>query len=602
MYAIILAAWMWKRLKELTKNNTKCMVKVNGETLIERMLHQIEKTKIKEVIIVVWYKWKELQNYIETLNIKTPIKYIENNIYDKTNNIYSLSLAKDHLCSDDSIIFESDIIFEDSVLKWLIDDPRENLALVDKYEPRMDWTCLKVWDNDQIQSFISWNKFQFNEVDSYFKTVNIYKFSKSFSTKYYVPFLNAYEQALWENEYYEQVLKVITMLDIPVIYAKKLNGEKWYEIDDIQDLDIAESIFHDDEDEKVELIENRYWWYWRYPKLLDFCYLVNPYFPPQKMMDEIKANMETLIREYPSWLSVNSLLAAKIFWVSSKNIVVWNWAAEIIKWLMENINWKVWFIRPTFEEYPNRYNKENSVYFISDKRDYSYDAEDIIKYFSDKNVDTLVIINPDNPTWNYIKKVNMLKILSWSKENNIDLIIDESFIDFSDEQDCSLINQDILNEYKNLYIIKSISKSYWVPWLRLWILASWDSAMVKKLKSDVSIRNINSLAEFFMQIFDKYKREYCDSLIKLREERNRFQNELSKIKWIRVVPSQANYIMAELDIKHNVKVLAKNLLIKHKILVKDLTGKTNWKNYLRIAIKNTEDNNSLIDALKIEIK
>ena len=154
MYAIILAAWMWKRLKELTKNNTKCMVKVNGETLIERMLHQIEKTKIKEVIIVVWYKWKELQNYIETLNIKTPIKYIENNIYDKTNNIYSLSLAKDHLCSDDSIIFESDIIFEDSVLKWLIDDPRENLALVDKYEPRMDWTCLKVWDNDQIQSFI----------------------------------------------------------------------------------------------------------------------------------------------------------------------------------------------------------------------------------------------------------------------------------------------------------------------------------------------------------------------------------------------------------------------------------------------------------------
>jgi hypothetical protein len=48
------------------------------------------------------------------------------------------------------------------------------------------------------------------------------------------------------------------MLDIPVIYAKKLNGEKWYEIDDIQDLDIAESIFHDDEDEKVELFENRY--------------------------------------------------------------------------------------------------------------------------------------------------------------------------------------------------------------------------------------------------------------------------------------------------------------------------------------------------------
>lgn len=602
MYAIILAAWMWKRLKELTKNNTKCMVKVNGKTLIERMLHQIENTNIREIIIVTWYKWKELQDYIETLNIKTPIKYIENNIYDKTNNIYSLSLAKDYLCNDDSIIFESDIIFEDSVLKNLIEDSRKNLALVDKYEPRMDWTCLKVWDNDQIESFISWNKFLFKETDSYFKTVNIYKFSKDFSTKYYVPFLSAYEQALWENEYYEQVLKVITMLDIPVIYAKKLNGERWYEIDDIQDLDIAESIFHDDEDEKVELMENRYWWYWRYPKLLDFCYLVNPYFPPQKMMDEIKASMETLIREYPSWLNVNSLLASKMFWINSENIIVWNWAAELIKALMENINWKVWFIRPTFEEYPNRYDKNNSIYFVSNKKDYLYDADDVINYFDDKEIDILVIINPDNPTWNYIKKENMFKILSWTKSKNIHLILDESFLDFSDEGNTSLIIQDILNEYKNLYIIKSISKSYWVPWLRLWIIASWDTDMIKKLKRDVSIWNINSLAEFFMQIFDKYKREYSDSLIKIREERDRFQKELSKINWIKVIPSQANYIMIKLDDKKiKAKTLAKKLLVRHNILVKELTWKMDWKDYLRIAVRNSKDNDSLLDALKKEI-
>ena len=74
MYAIILAAWMWKRLKELTKNNTKCMVKVNGKTLIERMLHQIGNTNIQEIIIVTWYKWKELQDYIETLHIKTYLR------------------------------------------------------------------------------------------------------------------------------------------------------------------------------------------------------------------------------------------------------------------------------------------------------------------------------------------------------------------------------------------------------------------------------------------------------------------------------------------------------------------------------------------------
>ena len=115
-----------------------------------------------------------------------------------------------------------------------------------------------------------------------------------------MPFLKAYEKALGENEYYEQVLRVITMLDEPVIKAKRLSGQKWYEIDDIQDLDIATSIFTPDPDERVALLQGRYGGYWRYPKLLDFCYLVNPYFPPERMKAEMRANFDTLLTEYPS--------------------------------------------------------------------------------------------------------------------------------------------------------------------------------------------------------------------------------------------------------------------------------------------------------------
>ena len=88
MQAIILAAGMGSRLKELTKNNTKCMVKVNGVTLIDRMLHQIEKNKIDRIIIVVGYKGEVLKEYINSLDIKIPITFVENPIYNKTNNIY----------------------------------------------------------------------------------------------------------------------------------------------------------------------------------------------------------------------------------------------------------------------------------------------------------------------------------------------------------------------------------------------------------------------------------------------------------------------------------------------------------------------------------
>ncbi len=191
MQAIILAAGMGRRLKALTSNNTKCMVKVNGVTMIERMLGQIERQKVSRIVIVVGYKGDKLKNFIEGLDIATPIEFIENSIYDKTNNIYSLYLARDKMKEEDTLLFESDIVFEDSILDELINDPRKDLTLVDKYESWMDGTCVKLGPDDTIAAFVPGKQFNYRDIKDYYKTINIYKFSKEFSTKYYVPFLEA---------------------------------------------------------------------------------------------------------------------------------------------------------------------------------------------------------------------------------------------------------------------------------------------------------------------------------------------------------------------------------------------------------------------------
>ena len=196
MQGLILAAGMGKRLKDLTRNNTKCMVKVNGITLIERMLHQLEKFKLSRIVIVVGYEGQKLIDYIETLKIQTQICFVINLIYDRTNNIYSLALAKEHLLNEDTLLMESDLIFEDSVLQCLLDDPRETLALVDKYESWMDGTCIKIGEDDTIETFVPGQKFVFEDIPFYYKTVNIYKFSQHFSETHYVPFLDAYSKAL----------------------------------------------------------------------------------------------------------------------------------------------------------------------------------------------------------------------------------------------------------------------------------------------------------------------------------------------------------------------------------------------------------------------
>ena len=600
MKAIILAAGMGKRLKELTRDNTKCMIKVNGVTLIERTLEQLDKLCLNRIVIVDGYEGEKLKDYVGTLDVNTEIVFVDNPNYEKTNNIYSLSLAKDYLANDDTLLLESDLIFDDKILRMLVDDPRETLALVDQYESWMDGTCVKLGADDSIESFIPGSRLRFDETQKYFKTVNIYKFSREFSNSYYIPFLMAYQSALGQNEYYEQVLRVITMLDEPVIKAKRLNGERWYEIDDLQDLDIAESIFTPDEDERVRLLQSRYGGYWRYPKLLDFCYLVNPYFPPERMINEIKANFKTLLTEYPSGMRVNSLLAAKCFNIHSENMLVGNGAAELIKSLMENLDGRTGFIRPTFDEYPHRYERRNSVDFVPQSLDYVYTADDVIEFFGDREINNLILVNPDNPTGNYINRADLLRLVSWCGERGIRLVVDESFVDFADEVN-TLINQDILEMNPHLFVMKSISKSYGVPGLRLGILASGDTKMIEQMKKDVAIWNINSFAEFYLQIAEKYQQDYHESLVRIKAERSHFQEELDKIRGVRVIPSQANFVMVELEGDISPTGLLKKLLVKYNLLIKELTTKTNGRNYLRLAVRNTEDNAVLLAALRNEL-
>ncbi|MFO7878455.1 MAG: aminotransferase class I/II-fold pyridoxal phosphate-dependent enzyme [Bacteroidales bacterium] len=601
MQAIILAAGMGKRLKDLTKDRTKCMVRINGITLIERMLRQIDALNISKIVVVVGYHGQELIDFISSLSIKTPIEFIDNKIYDKTNNIYSLYMAKNDLLSDDTLLFESDLIFEDSVLQRIVNDPHPNLTLVAKYESWMDGTVVTIDNENNIKRFLDKKAFDFNDISEYYKTVNIYKFSKEFSNTHYVPFLEAYSKALGNNEYYEQVLKVITPLDKPEIKALPLDKEKWYEIDDIQDLDIAESIFARTNSEKLKRIQKRYGGYWRYPKLIDFCYLVNPYFPPQKMMEEIKVNFEQLLTEYPSGMNVNSLLIANYFDMDFEHVCVGNGAAEIIKSITSKLSGKYGIIVPTFEEYPNRLPIENIVHYKPKNNNYKYDADELIAFFSksDNQISNLVLINPDNPSGNFLNKKEVLKIVDWTKANSINIIVDESFIDFAESgKSDSILHKEIIREYSNLILIKSISKSFGVPGLRLGFAASSNTDLIQFIKEDLSIWNINSFAEFYLQIAEKYKSEYWTAIERFKRERDDFSGKLNQIEIIRPIETQSNYFLCE--VYGSARKLTEILLNDFNVFIKDLSTKNGFENkqYIRISIKRAKENKKLLNALK----
>ncbi len=346
---------------------------------------------------------------------------------------------------------------------------------------------------------------------------------------------------------------------------------------------------------------SRYGGFWRFPDMLDYCYLVNPYFTRSAIIDEMAAFFRVLVAEYPSGMGVNSALAGECWGVKPEYIVPGNGAAELIKVVFEGMEGKVGVTRPTFEEYPNRLPEARVETFVPQNRDFRYDADDLIAHFSEHRVDTLLLINPDNPSGNFIDMEGVHRLAQWTREEGMRFVLDESFVDFSvGYAGHSFISNELLKAYPHMCVIKSISKSYGVPGLRLGILCSGDTALIAGVKQAVSIWNINSFAEFFMQIYPKYRADYVEACDRFLEARADFEKELRTIPFIHVMPSQANYFFLEVLPPFKPKQLCTTLLRDHHILASACLAKKGIEpdRYMRIAVRSHRDNEQFISAMK----
>lgn len=599
MQSIILAAGLGSRLGELTKECTKCMVKINGITLIERMLRQLDRYGMDRIIIVTGYKGDILKDYVQNLRINTPVVFVDNSDYRHTNNIYSLWLTREFLEEMDSLVLESDMIFEDRVIEKMLAIDNGCGTFVARPRPWMDGSIVKLDKDNNIVYFVDDEEVKRIDPSYYHKIVSIYKFKKRYVSEKYMTYLNEYVKKNKDNNLYESLLKVIDLDVEKKIPAEILDEEQWYEINDIQDMDIAESMFADG-NEKVRKYLQRYGGYWRYPAMRDFCYLVNPYFPNERFMNEMKSNFDVLVREYPSGMAVNSLLAGHSFGVRTENICVGNGTAELIKSLMENISGNIGMVYPTFEEYPHRKKDVEVIpYYVVDK-DFDYSVDDIMSYYEGKDISAIVLVNPDNPSGHFISKKDILRLEDWCRSKERKLIVDESFIDFvEDDEWHTLLDMEVLLNHPSLIVLKSISKSFGVAGLRLGVIATADTDLIAFMKKDVAIWNINSFAEYYLQIIEKYRDDYYEAMEKFKEVRRRYLDKLSKIKGFKVYPSQANYVMCHIENSVTSTELADILLNRYNVLIKNLASKEglNKGNYVRLSVKSDEENDYIVNAL-----
>lgn len=597
MQAIMLAAGMGKRLQKYTHGQTKCMLKVAGMTLLERTCNALKAAGINKIILVVGYESQKLVNYAINTIKDMEFEFVYNVDYEKTNNIYSLYLARNYLKMDDTILLESDLIYEESIIKKLVDNENKNLAAVAKYEYWMDGTVCTLDNEGNIEEFVDKKDFNYENIEKYYKTVNIYKFSKEFSCYKYIPFLETYINVYGSDQYYESVLKIISHINKMDMMAFDIGSRKWYEIDNAHDYDIAETMFQK-KDKRLISYEMHYGGYWRFPKIYDYCYLVNPFFPNKKMKDQIKYMFNTLLTQYPSGMKIQKLSVSRMYNVNERNVLVGNGAAEIINVIGRITEGTVGIPSPIFNEYLRCFDKCDRVLIESDREDLGIDKSKILAGIPD--IDMLVLVNPDNPSGFFFSYEDIMEIIECCKRNQTLCIVDESFVDFAEKSvRYSLLNQKILDKYPNLIVIKSISKTYGVPGIRLGVVATGNLEFLNKLESKLAIWNINSYAEYFLEIFPQYRRDYVQACDKLVDERLRFESRLKEFHFLKVFPSQANYIMCQ-TIGITARGLANILLEKYDILIKDLSTKTGFggRQYVRIAVKSKEENDFLLEALK----
>ena len=302
---------------------------------------------------------------------------------------------------------------------FAICSPTQPQMLPSSIDIARGWTAQSVTisADDTIQEFIPKKNIDQTAYDRYYKTVNIYKFSKEYLRGSYLPFLEAYVHSVGTNEYYEQVLGVIASLDKEHLAAMPLAGQRWYEIDDPQDYQIAQTLFAPPELQYSSFV-NWYGGYWRFPELRDFCYLVNPYFPPAAMRDEMQRSFEVLLRGYPSSSKVQSQLAAKMFGVDAAHIAVGNGAAELICALGDEIKvHRVGVPLPTFEEYLKRFPEAEIVEYTNGNADFEPNLLQLKAVIEE--ADALVLVNPDTPSGQCLPAADLsISFGTWRRKTN----------------------------------------------------------------------------------------------------------------------------------------------------------------------------------------
>ncbi|MEH2068030.1 MAG: aminotransferase class I/II-fold pyridoxal phosphate-dependent enzyme [Nostoc sp.] len=588
---IILAAGYGRRMRPLTYQTHKTLLQIGEKTVLQRIIDGILEYHLTDITIVTGYRVAEIKQHLEQNYPHLAINYVHNERYGETNNIYSLSLALQNLCIDkDIILIECDLIFEPAIIEHLLKSSYKNVALVDRYRSGMDGTVVTISKRKIITNVIPphLQDVDFDFHDKY-KTLNIYRFSQEFCNRSFGKILQYYAQTIDDNCYYELIVGLIIYLQKEDIFVEIVDeSEKWAEIDDPNDLRIAHFTFN--KSKQKAILDSSYGGYWNY-NILDYCFIRNMYFPTSSVLSEMKNNLVSLVQNYGSTQTILNQKLATYLYCQEKKVTVLNGVSQVYPIIEQYLaEFRGLLPSPTFGEYSRIFPKAITY---SDR--VGIDTTEILE--KAQNCDFIVFVNPNNPTGSLLETKWIYNFAATHPDKIV--ILDESFIYFSDQESILPLLENA--PLSNVILLVSLSKILGVPGIRLGYVYTDNQAFNGYLHNHIPIWNINSLAEYFLEIILKHQEAIKASFQKTKEDREQFAKELKSLPGVKqVYSSGGNFLLLCLDYDLSLKDnLTQKLLSTHGIYIKDVSSRFNSKKlYLRLAVRNIADNEIFLKAFR----
>jgi len=335
-------------------------------------------------------------------------------------------------------------------------------------------------------------------------------------------------------------------------------------------------------------------------RMVDFCIPCNPYFPTPEMFDELAANLESVLKFYPSDSAQIAGHLARVLGLNPATIAMSNGSTELITWMDH-----LWITSsmavpiPTFGRWTDQSmetGKRVDMFLLPERAGFALDLDAYLEFIRARGSRVAVLCNPNNPDGGYLPRRDVLRFLD--ELTDLDLVVvDESFIDFMDaEQDGSVARDATIRP--NAVVLKSLGKNFGLHGIRFGYLVA-NPALARKMAATLPKWNLNSLAETVVFMLRDHTEAYRASLARLSMDRYRMAMELSRLPELTVYPSQANFLLVKLADGIDGSELRDYLLGEHQVFVRECGNKLGMSSqFLRLVVRPEPDVDRLVTGIR----